>query len=201
MKIITVAHQKGGVGKTTLALNLAACFAQGLNVAVLDTDVQGTLTTVQDHLQNITFIPFDGQLNQLRSLPHEVLLIDTPPYLSDRLPDVFAISDYVLVPTKVGFADVLAVRATIEMLRQAIQQRPALQFGVVLNMVKPRTAMNQTITKMLGELGVQPLKTTIADRVSYTRSLITSGVFTGEDEKAKEEVLALSDEILTALGL
>lgn len=39
MKIITVAHQKGGVGKTTLVLNLAACFARGLSVGVLDTDV------------------------------------------------------------------------------------------------------------------------------------------------------------------
>lgn len=79
MKIITVAHQKGGVGKTTLALNLAACFAQGLNVGVLDTDLQGSLSSIQSELDNITFVPFDGQITHLTEQPFDVLIIDTPP--------------------------------------------------------------------------------------------------------------------------
>lgn len=201
MNIITVAHQKGGVGKTTLAVNLAACFAQGLNVGILETDLQGSLTDTQDQLENITYIPFDGNLARLKELPYDLLVIDTPPYLTSQLSDVFAISDYVLVPTKVGFYDVLAIRSTVELLKQTQQQRPTLRYGVVMNMVKPRTSMNKTIQDLLTTYEIQPLKTTIADRVSYTRSAIMGGIFLGDDEKAKEEMLALADEIMNELGL
>lgn len=82
MKIITLAHQKGGVGKATLALNLAACFAQGLKVGLLDTDVQGSLSGIKGDLDNITFVPFDGQLSRLTEQPFDILIVDTPPYLT-----------------------------------------------------------------------------------------------------------------------
>ena len=201
MKIITVAHQKGGVGKTTLALNLAACFAQGLSVGVLDTDVQGSLSSIKDELEGITFVPFDGKLDQLARQPFDILVVDTPPYLTNQLPDLFAVSDFVLVPSKVGFFDVMAIKATIELLAQAEQKRPQLKYGVVLNMVKPRTALNKSVQEILSSYGAILLTTTIADRVSYTRSALTSGVFSSDDEKAKEEITSLADEILTALGL
>lgn len=201
MKIITVAHQKGGVGKTTLALNLAACFAQGLKVGILDTDVQGSLSGIKDDLDSITFIPFDGQLSRLVVQPFDILIIDTPPYLTNQLPGLFAVSDFVLVPSKVGFFDVMAIKATIEFLTQAQQQRPGLKYGVVLNMVKPRTGLNKSVQQILNDYGATLLKTTVSDRVSYTRSAITSGVFASDDEKAKEEMTSLADEILTALGL
>ena len=201
MKIITVAHQKGGVGKTTLALNLAACFAQGLSVGVLDTDVQGSLSGIKDELDGITFVPFDGKLDQLAKQPFDMLVVDTPPYLTNQLPDLFAVSDFVLVPSKVGFFDVMAIKATIELLKQAEQKRPQLKYGVVLNMVKPRTALNKSVQEILSSYGAVLLATTIADRVSYTRSALTSGVFGSDDEKAKEEITSLADEILTTLGL
>ena len=201
MKIITVAHQKGGVGKTTLALNLAACFAQGLRVGVLDIDVQGSLSSIKDELEGITFVPFDGKLDQLARQPFDILVVDTPPYLTNQLPDLFAVSDFVLVPSKVGFFDVMAIKATIELLAQAEQKRPQLKYGVVLNMVKPRTGLNKSVQEILSSYGAVLLATTIADRVSYTRSALTSGVFGSDDEKAKEEITSLADEILTTLGL
>ena len=45
------------------------------------------------------------------------------------------------------------------------------------------------------------LETTIAERVSYIRSFVTIGIFNTEDEKAKDEISQLADEILTRLGL
>lgn len=201
MKIITVAHQKGGVGKTTLVLNLAVCFAQGLRVGVLDTDVQGSLSGIKDELDPITFVPYQDQLNRLPEQPFDLLLIDTPPYLTNQLPDLFAVSDFVVVPSKVGFFDVMAIKATVELVKQAQQKRPQLKYGVVLNMVKPRTGLNKAVQEILNDYGAVLLTTTVSDRVSYTRSAITSGVFASDDEKAKEEITGLADEILTALGL
>ena len=200
MKIITVAHQKGGVGKTTLALNLSACFAQGLRVGVLDVDLQGSLTGVQQDLENITFVPFNGKLETLKKLDFDIFIIDTPPYLTDKLSDLFSISDFVLIPTKVSFADVMAIKATIELLKQAEHKRPNLHHGIVLNMVKPRTVLNEEIRDILKSYNVPVLETTIAERVSYIRSFVTSGIFNTEDEKAKEEITLLADEILTHLG-
>lgn len=201
MKIISVAHQKGGVGKTTLALNLAACFASGLKVGLLDTDIQGSLTGIQQELLGLSFIPFDGDLKKVVSQPFDLVIIDTPPYLTAQLPELFDLSDFVLVPTRVGFFDVMAIRATIELLRQAAVRRPGLQYGVVLNMVKSRTALTGSIRNLLDEYGAPLLKTTIGDRVSYTRSALTNGVFGGDDDKAREEITRLADEILTRMGL
>ncbi|MBI1184618.1 AAA family ATPase [bacterium] len=201
MKIITVAHQKGGVGKTTLALNLAACFAQGLNVGVLDTDLQGSLSGIKDDLGTINFVPFNGQFKDLSQQPFDILIIDTPPYLSTQLSDLFAISDFVLVPSKVGFFDIMAIKATIELLKQAERKRPQLKYGVALNMVKPRTGLNKSVQKILSDYGANLLTTTVSDRVSFTRSAITTGVFNSQDEKAKKQITGLADEILTILGL
>jgi chromosome partitioning protein len=57
------------------------------------------------------------------------------------------------------------------------------------------------VQDILNDYGAILLTTTVSDRVSYTRSAITSGIFASEDEKAKEEITSLADEILTELGL
>jgi chromosome partitioning protein len=201
MKIITVAHQKGGVGKTTLALNLAACFKDDLRVGLLDTDVQGSLSGLVDMLEGIELIPFNNDLASLRTVEKDILIIDTPPYLTNQLPALFEASDFVLVPSKVGFLDVMAVRATIQMLKEVQGRKKDLKAAIVLNMVKPRTNMNDEIREILKDYDIPVLKTSISDRVSYSRSPIMSGVFAGDDEKAKTEITALADEIFSFLEL
>lgn len=201
MKIITVAHQKGGVGKTTLALNLASCFRDGLSVGLLDADLQGSLKGLESMLEGMELIPYNNDPKSLLSVKKDILIVDTPPYLTAQLPAFFSISDFVLVPSKVGFLDVMAIRATIQLLKESQAQHPHLKAAIVLNMVKPRTNVNEEIRDILKDYGLPVLKTAISDRVSYTRSAITSGVFAGDDEKAKNEIASLADEILTFLEL
>ena len=198
MKTITIAHQKGGVGKTTLALNLAFCFADSLKVAVTDTDLQGSINSLGSLVTGIDLVsPEDVLAGKLTG--YDLLVIDTPPYLTNRLTDLFAVSDYVLVPTKPGFLDAMAVRATVSLLRESMKRKPTLQAGIVLNMVMPRTSLTQEVKELLKEYDLPVLPTMIYQRVSYARSPVTNGVFQSDDDKAKAEIQSLATDILTQL--
>ena len=200
MKIITVAHQKGGVGKTTLSLNLAYCFAQGTRVAIVDSDPQASAANLKEILSQhgIDLIePVDIPNVQDK---YDVVIIDTPPYLTTSLPDFFSYSDFVLVPTKASILDIMAIRATIQLLRQAQQLKPALKTLIVLNMVKPVTTLTNDIKEALLHYDFPLANTTVSDRVSYTRSPISGGVFETDHSKAKDEIISLTQEIITALN-
>ena len=199
MKVITIAHQKGGVGKTTLVINLAYCFAENARVAIVDTDLQGSVSDLSEFLTGIDIVSLDRLLSGNLS-EYDLVVIDTPPYLSNRLSELFALSDYVLIPTKAGILDAMAIRATIALLRQSMELKPVLKAGIVLNMVMPRTSLNEEVKEILSGYGVYLHPTTIGQRVSYTRSPMTKGVFGGEDDRAKDEVVELASEILNRIG-
>lgn len=200
MKIITVAHQKGGVGKTTLSLNLAYCFSQGAKVAVIDIDPQGSISGLKDILakQGIDLIQ-PKEMEQAKS-KYDIAIIDTPPYLTTALPEFFGYSDFVLVPTKASILDIMAISATIELLKKAQSQRPNLKSGIVVNMVKSRTSITEDMKEVLQQYEFPMLEAMVSDRVSYTRSPISGGVFETDDEKAKDEILNLAKEIITMMN-
>ncbi|WP_026632620.1 ParA family protein [Dyadobacter alkalitolerans] len=197
MIVISVAHQKGGVGKTTLALNLAYCLSQDLKVAITDTDLQGSISDISPFLKDIELIPL-SEIEKKVPLPYDVVIIDTPPYLTDKLQDIFLLSDFVLIPTKAGYLDALAVRGTIALYDHAKKKKPSLKAGVVLNMLT-RTNLNDEVKEILDQYTLPMLKTTINQRVSYARSPMTAGVFNSEDDKAKNEMVDLAGEILGLL--
>lgn len=203
MKTITVAHQKGGVGKTTIALNLAYCFADSAKVAITDTDLQGSIYSLGNLVQGVDLVSPDEVLAGKVS-GYDVLIVDTPPYLSTRLSDLFALSDFVLIPTKAGLLDVLAIRSTIDLLQKAMAKRPDLKAGIVLNMVMPRYSMTGEVTDALaeyaeGEHGIGVLSTLIHQRISYVRSPQTAGVFNSTDERAKDEIQQVAISIINQL--
>lgn len=199
MKIITVAQQKGGVGKTTLSLNIASCLQNGgLRVALLDTDVQGSLTETSHTFEGIDILP-PQELPNFASLPYDFLLIDTPPYLTDSLADLFSISDYVLVPTTIGIYDVLAMKATLSTLREVQKKKPLLKYGVVINRLRTNTNMLKESMDILEGYNPVVLKTRISERVSYIRSAITNGIFGTTDPKAQQEIYSLTLEIINEI--
>lgn len=199
MKIITVAHQKGGVGKTTLSLNLATCLKNtGLKIGILDTDLQGSLTDTSHTFQDISFVQYD-ELQNLANMPYDILVIDTPPYLTNSLAELFSISDYVLIPTTVGVYDVLAIRATLAIVKEIQKAKPSLKYGVVLNRVRSGTSLINDILNMLNSYEAVVHDTRIHERVSYARSALTNGIFGSDDEKAQTEIFNLTKEIINAL--
>ncbi len=199
MKVITVAQQKGGVGKTTLSLNLASCLTNsGLKVAVLDTDIQGSLTETSHSFEGITILP-PQDLANFTQLPYDFLLIDTPPYLTDTLADLYGISDFVLVPTTLGLYDILAMKATLRTLKAAQQQIPTLKYGVVINRVRSNTNLQKDNFDILISYDAVILKTQISERVSYTRSALSNGVFGTSDIKAQQEIFNLALEIINQI--
>lgn len=196
-KIITIAHQKGGVGKSTLALNLAYRFSKDAHTALTDTDPQGSTMQLQDIVTGIDIIDFVS-IDTLISAPYDVVFIDTPPYITETILPIFLKSDFVLIPTKAGVPDIMAIRSTIELLKEAQEKKPSLKAAIVLNMVKPRVSITEEAKEQLSQYDL-PIIAEIKDRTSYNNTFLSGGVFSGSDKLAQNEIEQLTKEILNLL--
>lgn len=209
--IITLAHQKGGVGKSTLATNLRGYFAGGgYKTALVDIDPQGSLSKLVR-----TFSDQDGRepehviergsyktYKDLLALlePYDIAIIDTPPYLSKELQDVFEITNVILVPCKASPLDFLAIGDTLDLIRQAKIKRKDLIAAVVMTMVITGTDFTTQIRIELEKTEFPVLKAEIGNRVAYMRSLLKSNTVLGdENPKAREEIEALGKELISLL--
>lgn len=198
-KVITLAHQKGGVGKSTLCLNLAYSLCKEARVVVVDYDVQGTLIQLKPIIEGFEVVSSEGFKNTLDRGEVDFLIVDTPPYLAHNLLPLFIQSDLVVVPTKVGYADLMAIRGTIDLIKKAQEKNKKLRTSVILNMVKHRTSLTDEIKSEIDSFGVTIFATSITDRVSYIRSLIGKGIGDSEDGRAIDEVDSFANEVIDLL--
>lgn len=202
-KIWTLAAQKGGVGKSTLAFSIySAAHHGGLKVVAIDLDPQGTLTTFS-RLPNVSLNLKEAPMgvdeiagflkNLAGSTEYDMVIVDTPGWRSQEMDQVFQVSDLVLVPVCPGAADVFAIAPTWQQL-----QYLGVNAAVVFNRVKHATrGFVAELRAGMEEGNMRVLKTEIADRVNYQRSVFGQGsVFDTEDEKAQEEILELLKEVI-----
>lgn len=124
MRVIAIASQKGGSGKTTLAGHLAVQAERSGNgsVAMIDTDPQGSLADWWNEREQPTpvFVHTSTQrleqdIEQLRSLGIDLLFIDTPPAITATISDVVRVSDLVVIPTRPSPHDLRSVGRTVEL--------------------------------------------------------------------------------------
>ena len=209
--IITLAHQKGGVGKSTLATNLRGYFAQGgYRVALVDSDPQGSLSKLTrafadqagrapEHIiERGSFGSYVALEEQLQA--YDVVVIDTPPYLFQELEAVLGLTHLVLVPCKASPLDFLAIGDTLNFIRQAQKSRPSLLAAVVLTMTIPGTDFTTNIRRELEKTEFPVLTTEIGNRVAYMRSLLRADTVLGDDNrKAWSEIERLGTELISLL--
>jgi len=203
--ILTFAHQKGGVGKSTLSINTAGFFERiGQRVALVDIDPQGSVAKLVDAyagqpgrdlpiIRRGEFSDLPDLLERLRGF--DLAIIDTPPYLSPELGAIMAVSDLVIVPVKPSPLDLMASLDTLALIEA---EASGAQVVVVLTMVPATAGQTDNIRKQLELNGYQVLKTEIGNRVSYSRSLLASYLVQG-DKKALAEVFSLCQEVFQIL--
>lgn len=175
MRIIALASQKGGSGKTTIAAHLAVQAGRvGQGPAVLvDTDPQGSLgewwrerKDDTPALATVKLDALDANLVELRTYGTAVALIDTPPALTGSIERVIAIADLVLIPARPSPHDLRAVAATV-----AMANRAGKSFLFVINGAAPRANITAQAVAALSEHGrVAPV--ILYQRTDYAASMI-----------------------------
>lgn len=189
-KIILITHQKGGVGKSTLAFNLATNINDVAKTCIVDLDYQGSLNNIQE-LSKVPIFTED-KLNDLIQSDFDFIFIDTPPYLSEKLPELCNLADVIVIPSKAGFLDILAISSTINIVEQSDNKDKAI---IVFNMVKSNTSLTNEVKQQLSEYNIRVSKTMISDLVAFTRSVLVNGV--SENPNAQKQIDNLTKEILT----
>jgi len=189
-KIILTTHQKGGVGKSTITYNLAVNLKENAKVCIVDMDLQGSLINISE-LSEVPIVSAD-KLKDVTNGDYDFIFIDTPPYISDSISQLCRIADVIIIPTKAGVLDLLAIKSTIDIVKEEKADKKAL---IVFNMVKPNTTLTEEIKSQLNDYGVRVSKNMVSDLVAFSRSVLLNGV--EENRNAQKQIDGLTKEILT----
>jgi len=208
-KVITIAQQKGGTGKTTLAVHLALAFIKyhNLKVAIIDTDPQGSLgqwymirseKKLSD--DNLTFKTASlwGAQYESKTLKkdHDIVIIDTPPKIeSDARPSIEA-ADLVLIPMAASHVDFWATGAIVEIAKKANKK-----ILIQINRSSQRSKLIIKTNEFIKSLSLSATKTIIGNRQIYASSMGEGKTAVEKQKKSNaiEEIRQLSDQVLSEI--
>lgn len=212
--IIAVTNLKGGVGKTTIATNLAVSFTKKkYDVCIVDTDLgqQSSMEWSGNRDENRARIPVFGvtikQLNkEVEDLQKrfDIVIIDGTPQLSELADRTILASDCLVIPLMPSIYDFRGFENFLERFEQIRGLKEAsggsVHAIVVLNRVVPKTNVSKEIKEAVKEYEVTLLDSKLHSRVAYADSATDGlGVVEYKDPKAKKEFMALTNELESIL--
>lgn len=212
-KLIAVINQKGGVGKTTLAMLLAGTWGhQGRKVMVADADPQGTAS--QWSAAGESDEPFPAAVvnvaqagNKLhRELQkhvenYDLILIDCPPSVELQSQSALLVADLALVPIPPSPPALWGSRGIKLLIEKAEVINESLRAFIVFNMVK-RTALSRDVQTALDQFGLPHLQTKLRTLTAYEEAAAMGDTIQGVGAKdAAKDIEALAAEILKILGV
>lgn len=210
-RILVVCQRKGGVGKTTLSVNLAAELSRRrLDVGLVDADPQGSACHWAEP-GNLAFPVYELHCDawgvaewaqEVRSLSHDFVVVDCPP--GDRdLGAAMALADLAVVPCTPSGLDVEATASTLR-IADAVRSRRAAPLSVLVvpNRVDMRSLEGQQLGQALAELG-EPIASPIRSRSIFVRAFgagtsIADAASGGRADQEMRDLCSRALKILTA---
>jgi chromosome partitioning protein len=217
-KIILVASQKGGVGKSTVITNIAAALAlSGVVPYLVDADEQPTSSEwgagrIRDYPDSpsIIFSQDYGEIDWLlESLDNDIILVDSAGHASVEMRSAMSVCDILLCPFKASQADLNTIPYMSEVVKQAKWINPKLKALAFINQAPTNPAMNSIAQAKA--LIAEYSEFMLLDTVIYHRDVYLSAMSIGlgvvemagksaSEVKAKNEITALTQEILKWLN-
>ena len=207
-RIVTVAQQKGGAGKTTLAAHLAVAWARaGHKVGVVDIDPQASLTkwfaerarvkdAVPIELRCVGGWRVQSEVEKLARIV-DLVVVDSPPHAETEARIAVRAADLVILPVQPSPMDLWAVQPTLDLARQE-----KAEVVLVFNRMPPRGVLADAVMAQARELGVAIADAALGSRVAFAASLY-AGKSVGESEPsglAAAEMAALAAELTRRAG-
>lgn len=213
-KIITIANQKGGCGKTTITIQLAGALSKDkLKILVVDADPQATATrwisnASEEDLSLVHVIGLSATGEKVHKevkkyvKSYDYILIDCPPAVESIIPQsALTISDMVLIPVIPSPADLWAAIGIRSLITRVQGINDELKALIIPNMCQNNVSLTQEVIKIINDFDIPVSKNHLCLRTAYRQSAAlgrTVHDIKGAG-KAIQEITNLKNEIITVL--